>query len=89
MYYLVFKEIKAGASGSFTIAVDYVEKQKSFLKTHLGAWVPAFSTQIMENAETEFYKNLSSLTTQFVKKNLESMLQISLQQVNEFMVTSQ
>ncbi len=85
MYYLVFKEIKAGASGSFTIAVDYVEKQKSFLKTHLGAWVSAFSTQVMESAETEFYRNLSTLTTRFVKKNVESLLQISLQQINEFM----
>ncbi len=81
MYYLVFEEIKASAGGFYTIAVDYVEKQKSFLKTHLGAWIPAFSTQIVENAETEFYKNLPYLTTQCVRKNLKSMLQISLQQV--------
>jgi len=83
MHYLVFKEIRAGASGSYTIAVDYVEKQKIFLETHLGAWISAFSTQIMESAETEFYRNLSTLTTRFVKKNSESILQISLQQINE------
>lgn len=83
MYSLVFKEIEAIAGGYYTIAADCVEKQKSFLETHLGAWISAFSAHIMESAETEFYRNLSTLTTRFVRENLESMLQISLQQIRD------
>jgi TorA maturation chaperone TorD len=85
MYYLVFKEVGAMADQNYTIAADYVEKQKIFLEAHIGAWISEFSAHIMENAETEFYRSLSTLTTRFVRKNLESMLQISLQQINGFM----
>jgi len=84
MYYLVLKEIEAIAGGDYTIAADYLEKQKCFLENHLGVWISEFSARVMEGAETEFYRTLSSITGGFVRRNQEGMLQISLQRINEF-----
>lgn len=83
MYYLVLKEIEAIAGGEYTIAADYLEKQKCFLESHLGVWISEFSARVMEGAETEFYRTLSAITGGFVRRNQEGMLQISWQQIDE------
>ena len=83
VYYLVHKEIEAIAGGAYTIAADYLEKQKCFLENHLGVWISEFSARVMESAETEFYKSLSAITGGFIRRNQEGMLQISLQRINE------
>jgi DMSO reductase family type II enzyme chaperone len=83
MYYLVLKEIEAIAGGDYTIASDYLEKQKCFLENHLGVWISKFSTRVMENAHTEFYRALGTVTAQFVRANQEEMLRISLRRIDE------
>jgi TorA maturation chaperone TorD len=83
MGYLVFKEIEACAGKMYTAAADYVAKQRNFLESHLGAWVFEFSTRVLKSSETEFYRSLSTLTRRFVKKNLESMQQIAVQQIHD------
>jgi TorA maturation chaperone TorD len=69
MYYLIFKEIEAFANSDIETAIDFIQRQKSFLKDHLMAWVPAFANCIMENAENPFYPNLAKATTAFLKEN--------------------
>jgi len=83
MYYLVHKEIEAVAGGAYMIAADYLEKQKCFLENHLGVWISKFSTRVMENAHTEFYRALGTVTAQFVRANQEEMLRISLRRIDE------
>ena len=51
MYYLIFKEIDAFANSDIETAIDFIQRQKSFLEDHLMAWVPEFANSISENAE--------------------------------------
>lgn len=69
MYYLIFKEIEAFASSDIEEAIDFIQKQKSFLEDHLMAWVPAFAETIIEFSENPFYTNLANATTAFLEEN--------------------
>jgi TorA maturation chaperone TorD len=69
MYYLIFKEIEAFSKSDTETAIGFIQKQKSFLKDHLMAWVPEFANSISENAENPFYRNLAKVTTAFLNEN--------------------
>ncbi len=69
MYYLIFKEIEAFSNSDTETAIGFIQKQKSFLKDHLMAWVPEFANSISENAENPFYRNLAKVTTAFLNEN--------------------
>jgi TorA maturation chaperone TorD len=69
MYYLIFKEIEAFSNSDTETAIDFIEKQKSFLEIHLMAWVPEFAKSIIESAENPFYMNLAKATAAFLKEN--------------------
>ena len=71
MYYLIFKEIEAFSKSDTETAIDFIQKQKSFLEDHLMFWVPQFTANIIENAETSFYQNLAKATEVFLKENYE------------------
>ena len=71
MYYLIFKEIEAFANSDIETAIDFIQRQKSFLEDHLMAWVPEFTDCIIENAENPFYLNLARATDTFLKENYE------------------
>lgn len=71
MYYLIFKEIEAFSKSYTETAIDFIQKQKSFLEDHLMFWVPQFTANIIENAETSFYQNLAKATETFLKENYE------------------
>lgn len=70
MYFLIFKQIEAIKNSDSETANNYLKKQKSFLKIHLGEWVYDFAEKVESNAETEFYKALARLTRSFVEKDL-------------------
>jgi TorA maturation chaperone TorD len=71
MYFLIFKEIQALENSDVDTAIDYLEKQRAFLREHLGAWVFDFADSIEENAETDFYKNLARATKAFIEQNFD------------------
>jgi TorA maturation chaperone TorD len=71
MYYLIFKEIEAFSNADVEKAVNFVQKQKSFLEDHLMAWVPEFAGSIIEYAENSFYQNLAKATEAFLKENYQ------------------
>jgi len=71
MYYLIFKEIGAFANADIETAIDFIQRQKSFLEDHLMIWVPEFAKSIIENAENPFYPNLARATEIFLKGNYE------------------
>jgi TorA maturation chaperone TorD len=76
MYYLIFKEIEAFSNSDTEAAIDFIQKQKSFLKDHLMAWVPEFVGNIIENAENPFYPNLANATQVFLKDNYQVVCSI-------------
>ncbi len=71
MYYLIFKEIEAFADSDTETAMDFIQRQKSFLEDHLMAWVPEFANSIIENAENPFYPNLAKATETFLQENYQ------------------
>ena len=87
MYYLVFKEIEALSKADIETAIDFIQKQKSFLEDHLMTWVPEFANNIIKNAENPFYPNLAKATTAFLDENYRvvcSVLEtVSMQQNSE------
>jgi TorA maturation chaperone TorD len=71
MYYLIFKEIEAFSKADAETAMNFVQKQKSFLEDHLMAWVPEFTSSIIKYAENPFYRNLARATEAFLKENYQ------------------
>ena len=71
MYYLIFKEVEAFSNSDAETAMNFVQKQKSFLEDHLMAWVPEFAGSIIEYAENPFYQNLAKATEAFLKENYQ------------------
>ena len=76
MYFLVFKEIEALENSDIDTTLGFLEKQRAFLKQHLGAWVFEFADTIEEKAETDFYKNLARVTKAFIEQNFDELLDL-------------
>ncbi|MHC4457730.1 MAG: TorD/DmsD family molecular chaperone [Planctomycetota bacterium] len=72
MYYLVAKQTQATNEENLQGIQIYKQKQKSFLSSHLARWVPEFTANVQQNAQTEFYKKLAQLTEIFVQKDLDA-----------------
>lgn len=64
MYYLIVKYLN-------TEDMSFVEKQRSFLSSHLGLWIKQFTDNVKALAATEFYKNLGLITQRFVNNELK------------------
>ena len=47
MYVLVLKEMDATAAGDDGNVIRYLDKQRDFLETHLGVWVPMLTQRIV------------------------------------------
>ncbi|MHC4148943.1 MAG: TorD/DmsD family molecular chaperone [Planctomycetota bacterium] len=70
MHYLVTKQIEATGKANLQILESFLQKQQSFLQTHLTRWLPRFVQKVQENAQTEFYRKLTQLTGMFVQKDM-------------------
>lgn len=73
MYFLIYQEIVSLEKRDREIAVGYIEKQRSFLEDHLVVWLPKFAQAVDDNATTDFYKNISKATLQFVQHDLATL----------------
>jgi TorA maturation chaperone TorD len=51
----------------------YLEGQEKFLREHLLEWVPAFTKDMENNAETAFFRGLASFTRGFLLQDLEEV----------------
>ena len=71
MYYLIAKQIEAIENSNSQDAESYLQKQHSFLQTHLIRWLPKFAENVQQNAQTEFYRKLSLLTNNFAQSDIK------------------
>jgi TorA maturation chaperone TorD len=74
MYFLIFKAIEAVRNNNPKDAVFYQNKQRAFLETNLGIWVPDFTAKLKESAQTEFYRNLAQSTKSFINNDVNLLL---------------
>ena len=76
MYYLVVRQTQAANEKNLPEIQLCQHKQKSFLSSHLAAWLPDFTEIVQKYAQTEFYKKLAKLTEIFVRKDLDGCLSL-------------
>lgn len=67
MHFLIFKAMDAANQGDVNGIVACLLNQKSFLEEHLGAWVHDFAGNVINNAQTSFYRNLARATEALIK----------------------
>ena len=77
MYFLILKEIEAIEDSDIDTAISLLERQRAFLREHLGAWVFDFADTVEEKAETDFYKNLARATRTFIEENFDELSDLS------------
>jgi TorA maturation chaperone TorD len=76
MYFLILKEIEAIGNSDIETTVNFLEKQRAFLRENLGAWVFEFADTIEEKAETDFYRNLAKATKAFIEQHVDELSDI-------------
>ena len=72
MHLLIFRQMRAVASGDEDSATGYLEKQRDFLENHLGPWMPLLTEKIAENAGTDFYRQVAAATDDFIRQDLDA-----------------
>ena len=73
MHFLVFKAMEAANQDDGDHIVTCFLNQQSFLEDHLGAWVPEFTGNVVDNAKTSFYQNLAQATEVFIKDDYQTI----------------
>jgi TorA maturation chaperone TorD len=70
LYFLIFEQISAIENSDYASALEWLKRQRDFVQNHLGKWVSAFAKNIVEHAETDFYRTLGKAVGQFVPEDL-------------------
>lgn len=73
MYVLVVKEVEAINQSENDDVVEYLHRQRDFLRDHLGRWIADFTDEVRTHADTEFYRTLSDETESFVTGDVERL----------------
>ncbi|MBC8505514.1 MAG: molecular chaperone TorD family protein [Anaerolineales bacterium] len=84
LYFLIFLEVEALEKENWEAVLESLKFQESFLNDHLGAWISRFASDVEENAQTEFYKNLAIITSKFVQGDLTNIKNSSIPQFGKF-----
>ncbi len=64
--FLCCKQAYAEDRGDSALAGITVNAQRTFLRNHLGRWVPAFARRIIKQSEESFYHSLAHFTLAYV-----------------------
>ena len=73
MHFLIFKEMEVAEQEETEGVIKYLKMQRSFLEYHLGAWVSDFAENVVNNAQTTYYRNLARATKAYVMDDLETI----------------
>ncbi|MDY0219509.1 MAG: molecular chaperone TorD family protein [Desulfobacterium sp.] len=52
---------------------ENIHHQQIFLEKHLGAWITAFADKMAEHANTDYYRNLATLTRIFITEDMVAL----------------
>lgn len=75
MYYLLFKESLAVQNGDEAAADEFAQWQVDFFNVHFMSWALAFTNELAEKSEHDFYLNLARVTTRFLTDEKSRMVQ--------------
>ncbi|MEW5909833.1 MAG: molecular chaperone TorD family protein [Thermodesulfobacteriota bacterium] len=68
MYYLTAKELDAVEAKDKESSARILESQKLFLNRYLAPWIPEFTLDLEQNAQTPFYRNFGVALRRFVER---------------------
>ena len=71
MYFLVFNEIDAIQADRVDAGCEFLYRQKSFLRDHLGAWIKDFTQHVERGTQADFYRNLAIATRVYVNEDFD------------------
>ncbi len=71
MAYLCRRAGDALSGNDAAAASECCEKQRNFVKEHLGVWAPDFCGDVLRLAKLDFYKGAAQLTRGFIKLDAE------------------
>lgn len=78
MYFLVFNEIEALQSARADKSCEHIDRQKSFLAEHLGAWAGSFCAKVETAAGNDFYRYLGGVTSKFIDEDQKYLASLNL-----------
>jgi TorA maturation chaperone TorD len=67
MAHLCSREREARGTGDEAAVAALRSRQQRFVEDHLLAWLPALSDRVVRNAQSDFYRGVALLTTNFVR----------------------
>lgn len=73
MAYLCQKSKDYLTSNQFLDAWLGLGKQKTFVETHLLNWAPDFLKDVSQSADTDFYKAIAKISSDFLMKEIQSI----------------
>lgn len=76
--------IEATEKGNTEKLVELLMDQQSFLTEHLLQWIPAFTDDVINNADTDFYKGMAKVLKGYLELD-EKIIQELLKSLNNYL----
>ena len=73
MHFLIAKEIEATTKENALDFANALNKQQTFLDTHLCPWIFEFVDNVERNAQTSFYRNLARITKAYISYDFQTI----------------
>jgi TorA maturation chaperone TorD len=70
--YLCQKAIDAMSGENIQEAAQYIREQKNFIEMHLMKWVPKLVKDILNTAQTPFYKAIAVITEEYIEADFHA-----------------
>ncbi|MBL0716337.1 MAG: molecular chaperone TorD family protein [Desulfosarcina sp.] len=73
MHVLINQGMEAIEFSDGRLLSESIHHQRIFLGNHIGAWIIAFADKIAEHANTDYYRNLATVTRIFIAEDIEAL----------------
>ena len=70
---LLRRAVEALTAGNTARAIELVEKERTFVRDHLGVWAPEFASDVKRIAQTGFYRALADILLGYLEVDTATM----------------
>ena len=70
---LLRRAVEALTAGNTARAIELVEKERAFVRDHLGVWAPEFAADVKRIAQTGFYRALADILLGYLEVDAATM----------------
>ena len=70
---LLRRAVEALTAGNTARAIELVEKERAFVRDHLGVWAPEFASDVKRIAQTGFYRALADILLGYLEVDTATM----------------